>query len=186
MNQTSPLVCSLVLLLTALLLCVSGCSSGESEGGRVKVSLEGRDESVLVAPGADGTMRFHLRLHDGSTEELPAEEFAQKVYREQASRPMWMRVLNITSTAGVFWVTLGFLGQVLFTGRMIVQWVASEKAKRSTVPTIFWWLSFGGASILLVYFIWRKDIIGVIGQCTGWFVYLRNLLLIHRQTIADR
>ncbi|HHQ49151.1 MAG TPA: hypothetical protein ENK19_09765 [Acidobacteria bacterium] len=78
------------------------------------------------------------------------------------------------------WVALGLLGQVLFTGRMVVQWLVSEKRKRSVVPVIFWWMSLGGATMLLIYFLWRKDIVGVLGQSTGWFIYSRNLWLIYR------
>ncbi|MET0224741.1 MAG: lipid-A-disaccharide synthase N-terminal domain-containing protein, partial [Terrimicrobium sp.] len=43
-------------------------------------------------------------------------------------------MFNVTSAAGVAWVALGFLGQLLFTGRMLVQWLTSEKSKRSVVP----------------------------------------------------
>ena len=75
---------------------------------------------------------------------------------------------------------LGFLGQALFAGRMLVQWLVSERQRRSVVPTVFWWMSLGGASMLLVYFVWRRDIVGVVGQTTGWIIYLRNLWFIHR------
>ena len=75
---------------------------------------------------------------------------------------------------------LGLLGQVLFTGRMLIQWLASERERRSVVPVAFWWMSLAGASMLLVYFLWRKDIIGVLGQSAGWVVYTRNLWLIYR------
>jgi lipid-A-disaccharide synthase-like uncharacterized protein len=93
-------------------------------------------------------------------------------------------LLNVSSPAGFVWVTLGFLGQLLFTGRMLVQWFVSEREKRSVVPTAFWWMSLIGATMLLVYFVWRKEPIGVLGQATGWFVYVRNLLMIHRQRAA--
>ncbi|MAE60392.1 MAG: hypothetical protein CMJ49_03445, partial [Planctomycetaceae bacterium] len=53
------------------------------------------------------------------------------------------------------WVVIGLGGQVLFAGRLVVQWVASEKQRRSVVPNAFWWMALGGASMLLVYFIWR-------------------------------
>ncbi len=88
------------------------------------------------------------------------------------------RLLDITSAFGLIWVGLGFGGQALFTGRMIVQWLVSEKNRRSTVPTIFWWMSLCGGAMLLIYFIWRKDIVGVVGQSTGVFIYMRNLALI--------
>jgi lipid-A-disaccharide synthase-like uncharacterized protein len=64
---------------------------------------------------------------------------------------------------------------------MLLQWLVSERTRRSVVPVGFWWLSLVGASMLLVYFIWRRDIVGVLGQCAGWVVYGRNLWLIHRE-----
>ncbi|MEE2680941.1 MAG: lipid-A-disaccharide synthase N-terminal domain-containing protein [Planctomycetota bacterium] len=77
------------------------------------------------------------------------------------------------------WVSVGLLGQALFTGRMLVQWVASERRRRSTIPVMFWWMSLLGASMLLAYFIWRKDIVGILGQGLGWVIYIRNLALIY-------
>jgi lipid-A-disaccharide synthase-like uncharacterized protein len=81
---------------------------------------------------------------------------------------------------GYLWVGLGLLGQVLFTGRMIVQWLVSEKQKRSVVPPIFWWMSLIGSTMLMVYFLWRRDPIGLLGQSFGWFIYVRNLWMIYR------
>ncbi|MFO1078095.1 MAG: lipid-A-disaccharide synthase N-terminal domain-containing protein [Planctomycetota bacterium] len=89
-------------------------------------------------------------------------------------------MLNVSSPIGFLWVALGLLGQLLFTGRMVVQWLVSERSKRSVVPPAFWWMSLTGATMLLIYFVWRKEPIGVLGQATGWFIYVRNLWLIHR------
>ena len=75
---------------------------------------------------------------------------------------------------------LGMAGQVLFFSRFLVQWIASEKKGRSTVPLSFWYLSIGGGLLLLVYAIWRKDPVITIGQAVGLFVYIRNLMLIYR------
>jgi lipid-A-disaccharide synthase-like uncharacterized protein len=63
---------------------------------------------------------------------------------------------------------------------MIVQWLVSERARRSVVPAAFWWMSLIGATMLLVYFLWRKDLVGVLGQGTGWLIYIRNLYLLYR------
>ena len=89
-------------------------------------------------------------------------------------------MFNVTSALGVAWVSMGLLGQLLFTGRMLIQWIASEKSKRSVVPVAFWWLSLVGAAMLTIYFIWRKDIVWIVGQGTGLFIYVRNLVLIYR------
>ena len=75
---------------------------------------------------------------------------------------------------------LGMLGQVLFFSRFLVQWIASEKKGKSTIPLAFWWLSIGGGSLLLFYAVWRKDPVITLGQLVGLFVYVRNLMLIRR------
>ncbi|MCE9591684.1 MAG: lipid-A-disaccharide synthase N-terminal domain-containing protein [Planctomycetes bacterium] len=88
-------------------------------------------------------------------------------------------MFNVSSPAGFIWVTVGFIGQLLFTGRMVVQWLVSTKAQRSVVPPIFWWMSLVGATMLLVYFAWRRDPIGILGQAVGWTIYIHNLWLIY-------
>jgi len=77
-----------------------------------------------------------------------------------------------------FWVTLGLLGQALFTARFLVQWIASEKSRRSVVPIWFWYLSLIGGTISLVYAIAIGSLPFALGQGTGLIVYTRNLMLI--------
>ncbi len=137
--------------------------------------------SVDLVETPSGTHLYRVRWRDGREEEITPDRFARLLYREYSGRRPLFALLNITSWAGVFWVGLGLMGQVLFTGRMVVQWLVSEKKKRSVVPVAFWWMSLGGATMLLVYFTWRKDIVGVLGQSTGWFIYVRNLWLIYRE-----
>ena len=78
------------------------------------------------------------------------------------------------------WVLFGFLGQAAFSARFIVQWIISEKNKKSTIPVAFWYLSLIGGTILFVYAIYKKDPVFVIGQGSGLIVYIRNLILIKR------
>ena len=80
---------------------------------------------------------------------------------------------------------LGMLGQVLFFSRFLVQWIASEKKGQSVVPLSFWFLSIGGGFLLLIYALWRKDPVITLGQLVGLFVYVRNLMLIHRHKSAQ-
>ena len=81
------------------------------------------------------------------------------------------------------WLVLavGFGGQALFSARFIVQWLASEKARRSVVPVAFWYLSMAGGLTLLVYAIYREDPVFMLGQSTGVAIYARNLWLIRRE-----
>jgi lipid-A-disaccharide synthase-like uncharacterized protein len=76
----------------------------------------------------------------------------------------------------------GFIGQAAFSARFLVQWLASEKAKRSVVPLAFWWLSLLGGVILFTYAIMRKDPVIIVGQGFGLLVYTRNLILSYRHT----
>jgi lipid-A-disaccharide synthase-like uncharacterized protein len=83
-------------------------------------------------------------------------------------------------TAGYIWLVFGFIAQTMFFLRFFVQWLASEKRKQSVIPTSFWWLSLSGGIMLLVYSIYRKDPVFIVGQATGVFIYVRNLWFIHR------
>ena len=81
------------------------------------------------------------------------------------------------------WVVFGLAGQMLFGSRFIVQWLASEKKKKSYIPVHFWYLSLCGGIVTAIYAIHRRDPVFIIGQSAGLIVYARNLVLIHR---ADR
>lgn len=152
---------------------------------RLKVDLPGAKDNVKLVRLADGSLGYVVkRLGSGTDRFLTPVEFAELVYTTRAHGGWLETLLNITSPAGIFWVSLGLLGQLIFTGRMLVQWIASEKSKRSVIPVAFWWMSLGGAIMLTIYFVWRRDIVGIVGQGTGLFIYARNLMLIHRSDRA--
>ena len=75
-------------------------------------------------------------------------------------------------------IILGLAGQLMFSARFLVQWIASEKRKKSVVPISFWFLSLFGSFLLLIYAIYKKDIVFTLGQLFGFIVYIRNLLII--------
>jgi len=79
------------------------------------------------------------------------------------------------------WIAIGFLGQGLFFGRWLVQWIVSERRAESRMPIAFWYLSLVGGLITLAYAIYRRDPVFIAGQGIGAFVYIRNLMLLHRQ-----
>lgn len=74
-----------------------------------------------------------------------------------------------------WWIALGFVAQLLFTARFLVQWIESERQNRMVIPIAFWFLSIGGGLLLLVYAIQRRDPVFIAGQAFGVFVYARNL-----------
>jgi len=80
-----------------------------------------------------------------------------------------------------YWIVFGFLGQFFFFMRFFVQWLHSEREKKSVIPVSFWYLSILGSVILFTYAaFYRKDIVFTIGQACGVSIYMRNLVLIHR------
>ncbi len=81
----------------------------------------------------------------------------------------------------VIFLAIGFVGQAVFASRFIVQWIYSEKKGESFIPIIFWYLSIIGGLSLLVYAIFRKDPVIILGQSFGILVYTRNLILIYRK-----
>ena len=76
------------------------------------------------------------------------------------------------------WVILGFVAQGFFTMRFVVQWIASERARKSVIPVAFWFFSIGGGVLLLVYALYRRDPVFIAGQALGLVVYVRNLYFI--------
>ena len=87
-------------------------------------------------------------------------------------------------TMATIWLGIGFLGQALFFMRFFVQWIASEKSKRSVIPNAFWYFSLAGGLVLLSYAIYRRDPVFMLGQFTGLFIYIRNLMLLRNQNKA--
>ena len=73
----------------------------------------------------------------------------------------------------------------LFASRFIFQWIYSEKIGKSSIPIIFWYLSIFGGIGLLIYAIFRKDPVIIVGQMFGIFIYTRNLILIYRKKKKD-
>ncbi len=91
---------------------------------------------------------------------------------------------NLLTAREIAWIVIGFAGQAFFFARFLIQWLVSEKAKRSVVPTAFWYFSIGGSVVLVAYALHRADPVFILGQSLGCFIYLRNLQLIHRQQTA--
>jgi len=81
-------------------------------------------------------------------------------------------------------VLVGYAGQALFTMRFVVQWIATERAKKSVFPVAFWFFSIGGGLLLFIYALTIRDPVFILGQGFGVFVYLRNLYFVYRERRA--
>src|SRR5258708_21630207 len=76
------------------------------------------------------------------------------------------------------WVILGFVAQGFFTMRFVVQWIASERARKSVIPVAFWFFSIGGGALLLVYALYLRDPVFIASPAVARLVYIRNLYFI--------
>ena len=79
------------------------------------------------------------------------------------------------------WMLFGFAGIGIFGTRFVVQWLHSEKHKESRIPPIFWWQSLAGTVVCLVYFIHKREWVGVSGYILNVVPYSRNLVLVYRK-----
>jgi lipid-A-disaccharide synthase-like uncharacterized protein len=91
----------------------------------------------------------------------------------------------VTFSTDLLWLAIGFGGQILFGARFLVQWLVSERQRRSVVPKAFWYLSIGGGAVLLVYAIHQRDPVFIAGQATGVLIYSRNLMLLRQGGPTD-
>lgn len=89
------------------------------------------------------------------------------------------------STFDLAWLIIGFLGQFMFSARFILQWLASEKHRKSTIPISFWYCSILGSVTLLAYAIHKRDPVFILGQSFGVFIYLRNLYFIYENKKSE-
>ncbi len=91
-----------------------------------------------------------------------------------------------TSVTELTWLAIGFGAQLMFSMRFIIQWIASEKARASIVPETFWYFSFMGGAMLLVYAIYRADPVFILGQALGLIIYSRNIYFIWMNKKSSR
>jgi lipid-A-disaccharide synthase-like uncharacterized protein len=89
--------------------------------------------------------------------------------------------LNVEITQEMIWLGVGFLGQALFSARFILQWIKSEKEKKSVFPVAFWYFSISGGITLLAYAIYRQDPVFILGQASGLLIYFRNLYFVFNE-----
>ncbi len=92
-----------------------------------------------------------------------------------------MSLLHADTPVDALWLTVGLVGQLMFTGRFIVQWIASERVGRSVVPLAFWYFSIFGGAIVLAYGLHKLDAVIILGQLPGVVIYSRNIWLIRRE-----
>jgi lipid-A-disaccharide synthase-like uncharacterized protein len=130
-----------------------------------------RDVSIPLPGKDDIAFDIYLLHHDDSGG--PVREFASF----SPEPPDWLNVKNLN-----LWLAFGFMAQGMFFSRFLLQWIVSEKKKKSVIPVGFWWLSLAGGIMLFSYAVHRRDPVFIVGQGTGIFIYLRNLYFIYAKS----
>lgn len=80
----------------------------------------------------------------------------------------------------LLWLSIGLFGQAMFSARWLLQWLVTERSRRSTVPVTFWYLSLVGGLFVMTYGLHRMDPVILIGQF-GVIIYARNVFFIRRE-----
>ncbi len=156
----------------------------------------GNTRGVLEASksiGAGGEYGFRLWMKDGpnpakTMTRAEAEGWVGKNVVDETLAPgqswvlrSWVfRTLNITTWTSMVWIGIGLLGQIAFSGRMVLQWIVSERHRRSVITESFWWFSLFGGLTLFSYFVWRADPVAMLGQASGIVIYIRNIRLLRK------
>lgn len=92
----------------------------------------------------------------------------------------WDRLTGIEAWLLIF----GLVAQSMFFMRFLVQWIVSEKAKRSVIPSLFWYFSLAGSTLMFCYGILREDAVIIAGQALGYVIYTRNIYYIRRDWLG--
>ena len=102
------------------------------------------------------------------------------------SQEKWDALLHWLQAQMNLWVAFGFVGQAVFFSRFMVQWIASERAGKSIIPIHFWILSIVGSLILFVFAIHEKELVWILGYSVNSVVYIRNMMLLHKEKKAKQ
>ena len=78
------------------------------------------------------------------------------------------------------WKVIGWIGNIVFFSRFVVQWWATEKMKEVVVPNSFWWLSLIGSLLLLAFAIKQQQSVFIFAYAFTWVPYIRNLVISYR------
>jgi lipid-A-disaccharide synthase-like uncharacterized protein len=142
---------------------------------------------LLIAGLLAAAVRFHIPVAT-SRARLHGAQIVQTDLPRALLAPPSPPGGAVPDRAGLdrIWLAVGLAGQLLFSARFLVQWVASERRQASTVPTAFWYLSVAGGLVLLAYAVYKADMVFIVGQAGGLLIYGRNLwFLARRRRPAD-
>ncbi|MFV2034636.1 MAG: lipid-A-disaccharide synthase N-terminal domain-containing protein [Halocynthiibacter sp.] len=86
---------------------------------------------------------------------------------------------GIANQRDLVWLFIGLFAQLMFSMRFLIQWISSERQRKSVIPNAFWWFSLAGGLMILTYGFKRGEPVIILGQGIGIVIYLRNLWFIY-------
>jgi lipid-A-disaccharide synthase-like uncharacterized protein len=190
--KPGPIIAMLLILGLSLWFMRATDKAAPATPGAAQIELVVANKKLKVeqrpVAGSPDQYEFRFRNLEGQRPDWVDQATYHSLVMKNADlteRSWILRWCNVSNYANLAWVALGFGGQFIFAGRMVVQWLASEKRRQSVVPAAFWYMSLGGGLLLTAYFVWRHDPVGVLGQAMGLVVYVRNirLLMLHRPSL---
>jgi len=107
--------------------------------------------------------------------------YPREIAEDQKHVHLVLAFARPASPGRMLWLLLGFGGQIVFSARFLIQWLASEKAGRSVVPRAFWHLSLAGGLMILGYAAYTRDPVFIAGYAPNALIYVRNLVLLGRE-----
>jgi len=154
--------------------------AGNIRGPKIPIDPPSRlDWIYKVMVGGSGRTRGHFHLDRPGTFRIEGTEKAAGGGAGKAS--VVLALVHTASPGRFLWLALGFGGQICFSMRFLIQWLASERAGRSTVPRAFWYYSLVGGLMVLAYAAYTRDPVFIAAYVFNAFIYVRNLVLLGRE-----
>ena len=102
---------------------------------------------------------------------------------EQMLQKLLMRIPHDPTSIAFF--VVGMVGELVFLMRFVVQWIASERKKKTVVPMVFWHLSLAGTFMVLAYAIYQMDPVFMLAYSLNMIIYVRNLAIARAQPAQE-
>lgn len=158
----------------------------DGTGAAVPVEPTGwTDVAYKILVRGRGRTLGHVNITEPGTYRVTGEYTPEARASEQRGQAV-LAFARPASPGRLLWLLLGFGGQIVFSARFLVQWLASEKAGRSTIPRAFWYLSLAGGLMILGYAAYTRDPVFIAGYLPTALIYVRNLMLLSREDAAKK
>ncbi len=176
--STRLLLISSALFLTLALAAVSASTAGALTPTSVS--------SVPSVVNSSANAKDEIAACEKQVDELRARIVALEESLSWRDR-MALRLKRMIppGPAAMLWFIAGMVGEFVFFLRFVVQWLASERKKRTVVPMAFWHLSLIGTAMVLAYALHRMDPVFILAYSLNIFIYVRNMVIARRQPAAE-